>query len=136
MYTFDTTTSAFKGQLKDRRWVGAHTIVIEALVGANGVYGSFSTDLITLTVKDPCDSTVLEEALNTHSILTPLQTGIRKSASQTVLAQQRVYWMYEEVIDSYSKQFPDVMYDICGPRTHTVTVKDSSGNQNFEQGVN
>jgi hypothetical protein len=120
MYEFES--GSFKGQLKSRHWIGTHTIVMKAFVRESGIYGEYSSVPIYLTMDDPCKSTQLEMPTNIHSLLDATETGIQNQRT-TINAAARTHWKYEEFPDSYAKNYPDVQYELCGPRTHYITVK-------------
>lgn len=120
MYTF--VSDKFTGEIKSRDWIGTHQIEIVASVGEDGKYGDFTSSLIWLTMEDPCEGTTLKMPSNSYSILSDDQTGIA-SQSTTIGAVARTYWSYEEFPDEYAENYPDVMYELCGPRKHTIAVK-------------
>jgi hypothetical protein len=78
---------------------------------------------------DPCEATTLKLPTNSYSTLTAAQTGITDQTHQltTIGAVSRTYWAYEEFPDSYAENFPADMYELCGPRTHKIAVKDKDG---------
>jgi hypothetical protein len=122
MFEFDPEASAFKGVIKSRQWVGTHTIVVQASVGADGIYGIKESSQIQITIAEPCDSTELLMPENKASTFVQGMTGVQ-SMRATVGSLDRVWLMYEEIQDSVGSQAPeaDEKFKLCGKRKHYIT---------------
>jgi hypothetical protein len=71
MYEFDASTNGITGLIKSREWIGTHTVVVQAQVGPDGIYGTYDSTPIQLTMEEPCLSTQLLAPTNIHSTLKP-----------------------------------------------------------------
>jgi hypothetical protein len=138
MYEYDAENNMFTGQIKSRYWIGTQTVIIRASVGTDGVYGTYDSVPIYLTMEEPCLSTELVTPGNYYSTFTEYwMTGIQDSR-QTVGSLSRVYFMYEEFPDTYAAALDDQEYrfSLCGPRYHYLTVANSEGVQDGTQYYN
>jgi hypothetical protein len=123
-YVYDEVTSTFHAQIKTREWIGTHSILVQANVGPGGKYGTFLSLPVQMTINEPCLSTKLLAPSNAYSTLEISRTGVQ-NLRQTVGAVDRFYMMYEEFPDEYGSKFADIAYELCGPRTHYITLKDA-----------